>query len=99
SASNFRFDFLISGQTPPDNLYLQVISLTGIIVQSIEANEFFIGTNHITWNGDDFAGNGVPSGLYIYQITFYKDGQEVPITLPESESFLKGGYGKFVLSR
>lgn len=99
SASVFNFELLISGNTPPDYLELQIISATGIFVRSIEVTEFHIGTNRILWDGRDHSGNEVPAGFYIYQLLVTKNEQRVPIELSEGDKFLKGGYGKIIVRR
>jgi hypothetical protein len=99
SVSDFLFEFIIAGQTPPDQLVLNFISVDGRVVYSMEVTELHIGTNRITWQGKGFNGFDLPGGLYLYNIQFVKDGEIVPVFLPEGENFLKGGYGKLVISR
>jgi hypothetical protein len=65
----------------------------------MEVTDLYIGTNRITWQGKGFNGYDLPGGLYLYNIQFVKDGEIVPVFLPEGENFLKGGYGKLVISR
>jgi hypothetical protein len=99
SVSDFLFEFIIAGQTPPDQLILNIISVDGRVVNSMEVTDLHIGTNRITWQGKGFNGYDLPGGLYLYNIQFVKDGEIVPVFLPEGENFLKGGYGKLVISR
>jgi hypothetical protein len=99
SASEFRFDLVMTGNTPPDQLQLTVVTPEGRVVNSVTVTDFYIGTNRISWNGTDHAGHLLPNGLYLYRLTVAQNGQPIPLALPEGERFLKGGYGKLVLRR
>jgi hypothetical protein len=99
SASEFRFELVMTGNTPPDQLQLTVVTPEGRVVNSFTVTDFYIGTNRLSWNGYDHAGHPLPSGLYLYRLTVTQNGQSIPVALPEGERFLKGGYGKLVLRR
>jgi hypothetical protein len=99
SSAPFRFDVVLAGETPPDLLQLKFFSLDGRLVKSLEVTDFHIGTNRLVWDGTDHAGNNLPGGLFLYQVTLLQNGQNIPVEIPEGERFLKGGFGKVVLRR
>lgn len=98
SSGVVRFDLVLTGELP-DNLRMQVMTATGSTVGSFELSAFHVGTNRITWEGKDIAGNDLPGGLYLYHLELYRNNQRVPITIPAGQTFLKNGFGKVLLRR
>ena len=47
---------------------LSIYGVDGKLVNSLVNTEMEQGTYRVTWNGDDFAGRKVASGLYLYRI-------------------------------
>ena len=90
SASDFFFQFLLSGNILPDYFSLQIFTTDGrLIHEFIQADilNFNIGLNELVWQARDTSGNSVPSGMYIYRMTIHANETEVK------------QHGKLVLSR
>jgi hypothetical protein len=99
SSGTCWFDVVAAGTTPPDLILITFYALDGRIVNQVEVKQLRIGTNRIAWDGMDFIGNPLPSGLYLYRMQVFSAGEEVTVQLPEGEKFLQRGYGKIILNR
>jgi hypothetical protein len=99
SNDQFWFDLSIAGVSPPDKISVTVLALDGRKVKQFDVTDMIIGLNRFSWDGTDFSGNNLPGGLYLYNLVITKEGETLPVNLPEGEKFFTGGYGKLVLSR
>ncbi|QOI97526.1 MAG: hypothetical protein HRU69_08500 [Flammeovirgaceae bacterium] len=93
------FVLVLSGETPPDKLVLDVFNGNGQPVRTVEFGDFVIGTNRLVWDGTDSRGNTLSNGLYLYRVRLISNGELVSVAIPEGEQFLKNGYGKLVVAR
>jgi hypothetical protein len=71
STSKFFFNIVISGDTRPDNMQMEIINTSGQVVQEIVMDEFFTGTNTLIWDASHESG-----GLYFYRIRLNQSGTE-----------------------
>ena len=75
--SVFFFPVVVTGDTQPDVLQLQIISSNGRMVGEFFKNDFFTGRNLISWEGSDASGNQLPSGLYLYRAVLIREGRKI----------------------
>lgn len=68
------FRVVVSGKDEPGEASLQFSTVAGIPVQAIN-RALFIGTNEVTWNGTDAAGNLLPAGIYLYRLRLSVAGE------------------------
>lgn len=98
-SSTVSFVLVLSGETTPDKLVLDVFNSNGQPVRTVQFGEFVVGTNRLVWDGTDSRGNALSNGLYLFRVRLISNGELVPLAIPEGERFLKNGYGKLVISR
>lgn len=99
ASSAVSFVLVLTGEVPPEKLVLDIINSNGQPVHSLEFGGFVIGTNRMVWEGTDSQGNPLTNGFYLFRIRLFSNGQPVAVSIPESEQFLKNGYGKLILAR
>ncbi|MBT1689511.1 putative type IX secretion system sortase PorU2 [Dawidia soli] len=71
SYGDVYFRVVLSGQTLPGDISLDIIDVNGkqVAVFPREAfADFHIGVNRLRWDGRDLAGNVLPVGVYIYRL-------------------------------
>lgn len=100
SHGDVTFSFILSGESAPDHLSIEVFSVDGKLVRELtKENAFFVGTNEIVWDGRNSQGEPLPNGLYVYKLTVQKDGEVVTPTTTAGGHYLRNGYGKIVIVR
>ncbi|MFN3839402.1 MAG: C25 family cysteine peptidase [Cyclobacteriaceae bacterium] len=98
-SSSIAFVVVLTGETPPDKLLLDIINTNGKPVHTLEFGAFVIGTNRLVWDGTDSRGNLLANGLYLYRLRLFRNAELIPLAIPEGERFMKNGYGKLVIAR
>jgi hypothetical protein len=53
----------------PADVTLSVYDLQGRLVSTLVSQKYSAGTHTIEWNGTDYFGNKVASGIYLYQLS------------------------------
>ncbi len=106
------FVFTVTGSQVPQNLRIQVLTITGKIVKEItkaELGDVHIGRNitEYKWDGTDQYGQKLANGVYLYRVLTNLDGKSLDKfsitdaggnTVNTSQYFNKG-YGKMYLMR
>jgi Peptidase family C25/CARDB len=106
------FVFTLTGSQIPDNLRIQILTVTGKIVKEITKNELgylHIG-NNITdykWDGTDMYGQALGNGVYLYRIITSLNGKALDkfnasnfnSDAVNTDNYFKAGYGKMYLMR
>ncbi|GAA4326397.1 C25 family cysteine peptidase [Flaviaesturariibacter amylovorans] len=109
------FVFTITGAEVPQNLRIQILTVTGKIVREItkaELGPLNIGRNitEYKWDGTDQYGQQLGNGVYLYRIITNHNGKSMEKfnlstnsidadTKDKTDRFFKGGYGKMYLMR
>ena len=105
------FVFTITGSEIPQNIRIQILTITGKVVREIlkdELGPLHIGRNitEFKWDGTDMYGQKLANGVYIYRVLTNLNGQK----LEKYDTFYEGGrkntndlfkkgYGKMYLMR
>ena len=101
------FVFTITGSQVPQNIKIQILTITGKIVREITEDELgplHVGRNitEFKWNGTDMYGQRLANGVYIYHVVTNLNGKSLDTYTAEGDNtnqyFVKG-YGKMYLMR
>ncbi len=106
------FVFTITGSEPPQNLRIQILTITGKIVKEItkaELGPLHIGRNitEYKWDGTDQYGQKLANGVYIYRVITNLNGKSLDKfnttdtngNSIDTDKYFNKGYGKMYLMR
>ncbi len=105
------FVFTVTGSEVPQNIRIQILTITGKIVREITSNELgpiHIGRNitDFKWDGTDMYGQPLGNGVYIYRVLTNLNGKKLDKYdtfynngKSNTNDFFKKGYGKMYLMR
>ena len=101
------FVFTITGSEVPDNMKIQVLTVTGKIVREITKQELgplHIGRNitDFKWDGNDQYGQRLANGVYLYRFVTTLNGKKMDKFTDSGDNtdkFFTRGYGKMYLMR
>jgi hypothetical protein len=101
------FVFTITGSEVPQNIRIQIMTITGKIVRDItkaELGPLHIGRNitEFKWDGTDQYGSKLANGIYLYRVITNLNGKKLDKYRSEGEDtdkYFKEGYGKMYLMR
>ncbi|MEB2781292.1 C25 family cysteine peptidase [Algoriphagus sp. C2-6-M1] len=103
-STSVRFVFTVTGMEVPDEIKIQIMTVTGKVVREILQNELGpirIGNNltEYAWDGKDDFGDQLANGVYIYRVLVRKNGQFMEHRPTAGDKAFKKGYGKMYLLR
>ncbi|SFT90046.1 Peptidase family C25 [Algoriphagus locisalis] len=103
-STSVRFVFTVTGMEVPDEIKIQIMTVTGKVVREILQNELGpirIGNNltEYAWDGKDEFGDQLANGVYIYRVLVRKNGQFMEHRPTAGDKAFKKGYGKMYLLR
>lgn len=101
------FVFTVTGSEVPQNIRIQILTITGKIVREITKNELgpvHIGRNitDFKWDGTDMYGQKLANGVYIYRVLTNLNGKSLDkYNTPDNDTdkYFNKGYGKMYLMR
>lgn len=101
------FVFTITGVEVPQNIKIQIMTVTGKIVREITKDELGplrIGRNitEFKWDGTDQYGQRLANGVYLYRVVTTLNGKKMDKYTAEDDNtdkFFTRGYGKMYLMR
>jgi hypothetical protein len=101
------FVFTITGSEVPQNIKIQVLTITGKIVREITQDELgplHIGRNitEFKWDGTDQYGQKLANGIYLYRVVTNLNGKSLDKYKAEDDNtdkYFNKGYGKMYLMR
>jgi len=106
------FVFTVTGSQLPQNLRIEILTITGKIVKEITEDELgplHIGTNitQYKWNGTDQYGQKLANGIYLYRVITNLNGQHLSKfptndasgNAVNTDQYFNSGYGKMYLMR
>ncbi|HEX6333451.1 MAG TPA: hypothetical protein VFZ78_04435, partial [Flavisolibacter sp.] len=101
------FVFTITGSEVPQNIRIQILTVTGKVVREITKDELgplHIGRNitEFKWDGTDQYGQKLGNGVYIYRVITNLNGKSLDkykATGDDTDKYFNKGYGKMYLMR
>jgi hypothetical protein len=101
------FVFTITGSEVPQNIRIQIMTITGKIVRDITKGELgplHIGRNitEFKWDGTDQYGQKLANGIYLYRVITNHNGKVLDKYKAEGDNtdkYFNKGYGKMYLMR
>jgi FlgD Ig-like domain len=101
------FVFTVTGSEVPQNIRIQILTITGKIVREITKSELgplHIGRNitEFKWDGTDQYGQKLANGIYLYRVITNLNGKSLDkYKAPDDETnkYFNKGYGKMYLMR
>jgi hypothetical protein len=101
------FVFTITGNEVPQNIKIEIMTVTGKIVREITKDE--LGTLHIgrnitdfKWDGTDQYGQKLANGIYLYRVVTNLNGKALDKYKDKddkTDQYFNKGYGKMYLMR
>jgi hypothetical protein len=103
-STSTRFVFVLTGSKVPDNLQIQIMTISGKLIKTIDSHE--IGPIHIgrnvseyAWDGKDEYGDKLANGIYLYRVNTKLDGFSIEHRSTSADKYFKKGFGKMVILR
>jgi len=101
------FVFTITGSVVPQNIRIQILTITGKVVREITKQELgpiHIGRNitEFKWDGTDQYGQKLANGIYLYRVITNLNGKSLDKYKSEGDNtdkYFNKGYGKMYLMR
>lgn len=101
------FVFTITGEQVPQNIRIQVLTITGKIVREITKDELgplHVGRNitEFKWDGTDTYGQKLANGVYLYRVLTNLNGKSLDKYKADgdkTDQYFNKGYGKMVILR
>ena len=103
-ATSTHFEFTLTGATVPDQLAIQIMTLTGQMVREISKDELGplrAGSHNIryTWDGRDAYGSPLTNGMYLYRIILHSPSGAIRQRTTSDERVLPKEVGKLYILR
>lgn len=106
-STSTAFVFTVTGSDIPQNIRIQILTVTGKIVREITMNELgplHIGRNitEFKWDGTDQYGQKLGNGVYLYRVITSLNGKPMDkykATGDDTDKYFNNGYGKMYLMR
>jgi len=103
-STSTRFVFTLTGMDIPDEIKIQIMTISGRIVREITQDELGpikIGNNisDFAWNGRDEYGDQLANGVYLYRVVARINGQEIQQRETAGDKAFTKGFGKLYLLR
>jgi len=103
-STSTRFVFTLTGSDLPQEIKIQILTVTGRVVREILQDE--IGPIHIgnnitdyAWDGKDEFGDRLANGVYLYRVLVRKDGAFMEQRATAGDKAFTKGYGKLYILR
>jgi hypothetical protein len=103
-STSTRFVFTLTGTDAPDDMIIQIMTVTGRVVREITESEIgpvSIGRNitEYAWDGTDEFGDPLANGVYLYRVKARIDGEEIKHRETNADQYFKKEFGKMYLMR
>lgn len=104
ATTNVKFVFTLTGASPPDQLLIRIMTVTGKIVKEITKDEFGpikIGQNmsDYSWDGTDNYGDRLANGVYLYQVLTRINGTNIEKRKTQADNYFLENVGKIYLMK
>ncbi len=103
-STSTRFVFELTGSQIPDDLRIEIFTVTGRLVKVIfleELGPINIGRNitEYAWDGTDMFGDRLANGVYFYRVKAKIDGEDIEHRSTQADKYFKQEVGKMYLMR
>jgi hypothetical protein len=103
-STSTRFVFELTGSEIPDELRIDIYTITGKLVKVIYLDELGpirIGKNitEYAWDGKDMFGDQLANGVYFYLVSAKINGEDIDHRATEADKYFKHEMGKMYLMR
>ncbi len=103
-STSTRFVFTLTGSQIPDQIKIQIMTVSGKIVREITQDELgpiHIGNNltDFAWEGRDEFGAQLANGVYLYRVVLRNNGAKMDRRKTSADKAFKNGFGKLYLLR
>jgi hypothetical protein len=106
-STSTAFVFTVTGSEVPQNIKIQILTVTGKIVREITKDELgpiHIGRNitEFKWDGNDQYGQKLGNGVYLYRVVTTMNGKPMEkyrAQGDDTDKYFTNGYGKMYLMR
>jgi hypothetical protein len=103
-STSTRFVFTLTGSEVPDEMIIQIMTVTGKVVREITEDELgpiHIGRNvtSFVWDGTDEFGDRLANGVYLYRVLSEINGEEIKQRSSGADQYFKKEFGKMYLMR
>lgn len=103
-STNTRFVFTLTGSEIPDQIKIQIMTVSGKIVRVITQDELGpvrVGNNisDFAWDGKDEFGDQLANGVYLYKVDVRQNGESIDLRGTAGDKAFKNGIGKLYLLR
>jgi hypothetical protein len=103
-STSTRFVFTLSGRYIPDDLKIQIMTVTGKVVREItkeELGHIHIGNNktEYAWNGTDEFGDKLANGVYLYRVIIKNRGDNFEHRNTAGDKAFHKEFGKIYILR
>ena len=103
-STSTRFVFTLTGSVVPENIIIQIMTVTGKVVREITESEIgriYIGRNisEYDWNGTDEFGDPLANGVYLYRVKAQIKGEDIKHRDTSSDSYFTKDFGKMYILR
>ncbi|MBX7125148.1 MAG: hypothetical protein K1X47_05610 [Cyclobacteriaceae bacterium] len=103
-STHTRFVFTLTGTQVPDQIRIQIMTVSGKVVREITQDELgpvHVGNNisNYAWDGRDEFGDQLANGVYLYRVVVKSNGSDLGRRSSAGDKGFEKGYGKLYLLR
>ena len=103
-STSCRFVFTLTGSEIPDQVKIQIMTISGRVVREITQDEIGpirIGNNitEYAWDGRDEYGDQLANGVYFYKVFLNANGDALDHRSTSADKAFKNGFGKLYILR
>ncbi len=103
-STSTQFVFTLTGSQIPDNLMIQIMTISGKLVKTIYMDDLGpirVGRNitDYRWDGRDEFGDKLANGVYLYTVTTRLNGGEIEHRSTNADKYFKKEFGKMYILR
>jgi len=103
-STSTRFVFTLTGSEVPDEVIIQIMTISGKVVREITEDELGliqIGRNitEYAWDGTDEFGDPLANGVYLYRVKAQINGENIEHRDSGADQYFKKDFGKMYLLR
>ena len=103
-STSTRFVFTLTGSELPEDMRIQIITVTGKVVREItqaELGPLHVGNNvtEFAWDGTDMYGDKLANGVYFYRVIAKLGGGSIEHRETDADNLFHKGFGKMYIIR